>query len=1055
VSAADRCHDNLCWFVARTNFGNMKILAGILLLASAIAANAQQFDSTRFGALKWRSIGPYRGGRSVAVTGVPTQPLVYYAGFTGGGVWKTDDAGNNWRNVSDCCFRMGSVGGIAVADNDPNVIYVGMGEHAVRGQSSSWGDGVYKSTDAGRSWKRVGLENTRQISRVIVHPKNDDVVYVAAQGTRWSPSADRGVYRTIDGGRTWKLLLHPSDSAGASELSMDATNPRILYAAFWQGQRVPWQVRSGGTQGGIWKTTDGGETWAKLEGGLPKVMGKVGVSVSPAIPDRVYAIVEADSGGLWRSDDAGKTWRLLSDNRLIRARAWYYTNVTADPQNGEVVYVMNAPILKSIDGGRTFSVLPAKHGDNHQLWINPLDNAYMINANDGGASITTNGGRSWSTQDNQPTAQIYHVNTDQQFPYWVYGAQQDNSSIAIPSATNAFGIGNQDWFAAAGCESAHIAFDPKNPKYLYGGCYQGIIEELDRDTRLTRNIMAWPGLALAEPTNELKYRFNWSAPIATSPTDRSVLYHGGNVLFRSSDRGRTWAAISPDLTRNDPATQGYGGTPITNEGAGGEVYNTIFTVAESEREPGHIWVGTDDGLVQLTRDGGKTWANVTPKGLPPGQVNSIEISPHANGTAYAVFYRVKWNDNAPYVYKTSDYGQSWTKITTGLPADEAARVVREGRLRRGMLYLGTETGAYISFNDGASWQSLQSNLPRVPVTDLQVSNIGDLVASTEGRAFWILDGLQPLPQGLDTTNATRLFRPRDAYRMSYGFAGEVGGATVGQNPPPGALLYFYLEKGSDTSAVKVEILGADGRVVRAYNSKRQPPPPGGVAAPVLPAKIGLNRVLWDLRTEPLSRIVGPLFFTPTDGYRVAPGDYSVRLTAQGKTFTQPLKVLNDPRLQMTAEEQAREQQIIARLHQRAEDIFRSVRELRDMRDQANRVAQYTKDLPKGDSIAKVSARLKARVDSLESSLVQVKATNGQDIINYRSGLIDQVLFLADAVDASGAAPTRAMEQRVGEIDAAWQALDARVRSVIDRDVAALNALLAGAPAIIVPRKPVP
>ena len=461
--------------------------------------------------------------------------------------------------------------------------------------------------------------------------------------------------------------------------------------------------------------------------------------------------------------------------------------------------------------------------------------------------------------------------------------------------------------------------------------------------------------------------------------------------------------------------------------------------------------------MQLTRDGGKTWNNVTPKGLPPGQVNSIEVSPHDNGKAYFVFYRAKWNDNAPYIYRTTDYGKTWTLIVNGLPADEAVRVVREGRLRTGMLYGGTETGAVISFDDGAHWQSLQSNLPHVPVTDLQVSNIGDLVASTEGRAFWILDALQPLPQGLDTSNATRLFAPRPAVRASYGFAGEVGGASIGQNPPPGAVLYFYLDKATDTTAnVKLEIVGADGKIVRTYNSKRQPPPPGGVAAPVMPAKAGLNRVLWDLRTEPVSRIVGPLFFTPTDGYRVAPGDYSVRLTAAGKTLTQPLKVLPDPRLQMTAEELAREQQIIGRLHQRADDIFREVRDLRDVRDQANRVAQYAKDLPKGDSIAKVSARLKARVDSLESSLVQVKATNGQDIINYRNGLIDQVLFLADAVDASGLAPTRSMEQRVGEIDVAWQAIDAKVRSVLDRDVAELNSLLAGAPAIIVPvRKPVP
>lgn len=1050
----------------------MRITSVILvaaLSASALAQSAPAFDSTRFGALRWRSIGPYRGGRSVAVAGVPAQPLVYYAGFTGGGVWKTEDAGNNWRNVSDCCFRMGSVGGIAVAPGDANVVYAGMGEHAVRGQSSSWGDGVYKSTDAGRTWKRVGLENTRQISRVIVHPRNDDVVYVAAQGSRWAPGAtDRGIYRTTDGGATWKLLLHPSDSVAATELSMDATNPRILYAAFSQMQRVPWQVRSGGTLGGIWKSVDGGDTWTKLgagnpdgTGALPRIMGKVGVAVSPANPDRVYAIVEADSGGLWRSDDAGKTWQRTSGDRMIRARAWYYTNVIADPKSADVVYVMNAPIMKSIDGGRTFAVLPAPHGDNHQLWINPLDDAYMIAANDGGATISVNGGRSWSTQNNQPTAQIYRVNTDRQFPYWVYGAQQDNSSLTIPSATSGFGIDASDWFPVAGCESAHLAFDKDNPRYIYGGCYQGMIEEFDRQTRLSRNIMAWPALSLAQPTNAMRYRFNWSAPIATSPANPRVIYHAGNVLFRSEDRGNTWTAISPDLTRNDPATQGFGGTPITNEGAGGEVYNTIYYVTESERSPGMIWVGTDDGLVQLTRDGGKTWTNVTPRGLPPGQINAIEASPHDAETAYVVFYRVKWNDNAPYIYRTHDGGRSWTPIVNGLPAGEAARVVREGHQRRGLLYAGTETGVFVSFDDGNHWQSLQSNLPHVPVTDLQISVTGDLVASTEGRSFWILDALQPLPQGLDTTIATRLFRPRDAYRTSYGYAGEAGtqgfgGAPVGQNPPAGAVIYLYLANAPDTaSGVKLEILGADGRVVRTYTSKLQQPPPGAPQPKPLKITKGLNRVVWDLRSEPLAPFTGVVIFAPTEGYRVPPGDYTVRLTAEGRTLTQPLKVLPDPRLEMTPEQIAREQTIVTRLNRRAEEIFSTVRTLRSVRDQVNRVAAL-RDLPNADSVKALGARISARIDTLEQSLVQVRSTNGQDVINYPPGLISQVLFLADAVDASGVAPTQAMEQRVGEIDAAWQALDARVRSLTNQDVAKLNALLAGTPAIIVPaNKPVP
>ena len=990
----------------------------IALLSLAPAAGAQTFDSTRFGALTWRSLGFARGGRSVAAVGVPTQPLVYYAGFTGGGVWKTDDAGNTWRNVSDGHFRMGSVGSIAVADSDPNVVYVGMGEHAVRGQSSSWGDGVYRSTDAGRSWTRVGLEHTRQISRVIIHPRDENTVYVAAQGSRWAAGAtDRGIYRTTDGGKSWKLLLHPSDSAGASELAMDPTNPRILYAAFWQMQRVPWQVRSGGTQGGIWKSTDGGDTWTKLAGGLPAVMGKVAVSVSASSPDRVYAMVEADSGGLFRSDDAGKTWRVVSGDRRLRARAWYYTKVFADPRNADVVYVLNAPILKSIDGGRTFTVLPAKHGDNHQLWINPLDTDYLINANDGGVTISINGGRTWSTQDNQPTAQIYHVNTDATFPYWVYGAQQDNSTVAISSASRTAGAG--DWTLAAGCENAHIAFDPANPRLQYGGCYQGMIEEYDRELRLARDIMPWPALTLSEPTNEQRYRFNWSAPIATSPHDRKVIYHAGNVLFRSNDRGHSWTAISPDLTRDDPATQGFGGAPITNEGAGGEVYNTIYAIVESPHEAGTIWAGTDDGLVQLTRDGGRTWTNVTPRGLPPGQVNTIEVSPVDPATAYIAFYRVKWNDHAPYAYRTTDYGRTWTPIVNGLPRDEAVRVVRAGQRRRGVLFAGTETGAWVSFDDGASWRSLQGALPRVPVTDLQIRN-GDLVASTEGRAFWILDDLQPIAQGVDTTNATRLFRPRDAHRA--------------QGQPLGAVIYAWLTA-ADTSRPRVEIVGEDGRVVRALDSLRVKP--------------GLNRFVWDLRTAPVDRVAGPYFFGSTTGYRVAPGAYTVRLTAAGKTYTQPLQVLPDPRLPLTAEEIARQQRLAGRLHARANEVFRAVRDLRSVREQLAVVSRNVSGA-NADSVKALGARLQARIDTLERALVQTQTTNNQDVINYRGGIIDQVLWLSGLADESAGAPTRAMDERAAEIDAAWAPLQARVRALLDRDVAAVNALLAGAPAIRVP-----
>ncbi|MEO8448508.1 MAG: glycosyl hydrolase, partial [Gemmatimonadota bacterium] len=712
-----------------------------------VATSAQQtpagLDLAGLKALQWRNIGPFRGGRATTATGVPSQPLTYYMGATGGGIWRTDDAGHSWRPIADGQINMGSVGAIAVAPDDPNVVYAGLGEAPVRGVSSSWGDGMYRSTDAGRTWAHIGLVNSRQISRVIVHPRNSDVVYVAAQGSRWGPSGERGIYRSLDGGKSWKLTLSADSLTGPSDLAMDPTNPRILYAALWDHQRLPWLVRSGGPGGGIWKSTDGGDTWKQLTGGLPKIMGKIGVAVSPANPDRVWAIVEADSGGLFKSDDGGASWQLVNGDRVLRARAWYYTRVTADPMNPDVVYVINAPLMKSIDAGRTFTPLPDPHGDNHDLWINPSNPQNMIKADDGGAVVSFTGGRTWSSQGNQPTAQFYRVITDDRFPYWLYAGQQDNSTVAIPSAVAGPGISPNDWHQVGGCESAHVAFDPADPHYVYAGCYHGIINEHDQTTDFERNVMAYPFLGLAEPSDQLKYRFNWSAPIFVSPFDPKTIYHAGNVLLKTTDRGNSWTEISPDLTRNDKSRQGAGGTPITNEGAGGEVYGTIYYGVESPHEAGTIWIGTDDGLVQLTRDGGTSWKNVTPKGLSESLINMVEVSPFDQATAYIAVSRHKWNDNAPLIYKTSDYGQSWTKLVSGIADGDMVRVVREDPNRRGLMYAGTETGLYASTDGGLKWRRFQLNLPHVPVTDLRVKR-KDLVISTEGRAFWILDDASPL-----------------------------------------------------------------------------------------------------------------------------------------------------------------------------------------------------------------------------------------------------------------------------------------------------------------------
>jgi len=1034
----------LCAASARTVALAQPTGRGTATPASVQAAS----DSSAFRALQWRLIGPFRGGRANAIAGVTSQPFVYYVGYTGGGVWKTENAGASWRNISDTFFRTGSIGAIAVAESDPNVVYVGTGEHAVRGQSSSYGDGVYRSTDAGKTWTRVGLEATKQISAVRVHPSNPDLVYVAAQGDRWKGTPDRGIYRSSDGGKTWaQMLKGVNATSGASELSMDPTNPRILYAAFWDHQRLPWQVRSGGPGSGIWKSTDGGDTWTRLSEGLPKLMGKIGVAVSPANPERVFAIVEADPrGGFYRSDDAGKTWRLLSENRDIQSRPWYYMNVTADPQNADVVYVMNAPIMKSIDGGRTFTTFQATHSDNHGYWINPKDSRVMANANDGGASITVDGGRSWSSQDNQPTAQFYHVIVDDVYPYRLYSGQQDNSSVIIKSRSDGPNIGERDWQDGPGCESANIGVDRRNPRYTYGGCYQGIFEELDAETGLTRQIMAWPALALTEPTNEIRYRFNWTAPAVVSQHDARVIYHGGNVLFRTNDRGKTWTPISPDLSRNDKATQGWGGTPISNEGAGGEVYGTIVSIAESPHDAATIYVGTDDGLVQITRDGGKSWTNVTPAGLPVGLANEVEVSPHDAGTAYLAFRMDRRGDYAPYAFKSTDFGKTWTRIVNGLRANEPVRVVREDPERRGLLYAGTETGVYVSFDGGANWQTLSRNLPVVPVTDLEVRH-GDLYAATEGRAFWALDDLSALRQLTPqvTASPVHLFTPRPAL-----LAGGPSPATTsaGRNPPLGANVYYRFATAPDSApGVKLEFLDAAGKVLQTYTSTSgvapgTPPTPfGPPPRPRVDAKAGLNAFQWDLRAEPPTTLPGgiAMFGGPTTGYRVSPGRYQVRLTAGTTVATQPLEVRADPRLTVSAAEVAARDSMARAINARVNEIHDALIRVRDVKEQVTQFVDRAKDAPNASAIADQGKVIGQKVDTIGPKL-STKAANGQDIINFRNGINAQYVFLLGNVEGNDVL-TQPVRERFIELERLWNALRTEVDVLESQDVPAFNKLL--------------
>ncbi len=809
-----------------------------LLPVLLIAAVAQQPDSKpdAMKDLRFRLIGPFRGGRSIAAAGVASEPKTFYFGSVGGGIWKTIDAGATWAPVADGQLRNGDVGALAVSESDPNVVYAGMGEACVRGNASN-GDGVYKSIDSGRTWKNVGLQQTYHIGAVKIHPKNPDIVYVAALGHLWGPNPERGVYRSTDGGQTWKQVLTKGNEAGAVDLAIDPSNPRVIYAAFWQVSRKPWRLDSGGPGSGLWKSMDGGDTWEDLSHapGLPKgVEGRVAITVSPANPQRVWAMVEASDGGLFRSDNAGRAWTRVNESNNLRQRAWYFSHIFADPKNADEVYALNVGAYRSMDGGRTFTTLQRMpHGDNHFLWISPVDTDRMIESNDGGATVTLDGGKSWSTVDNQPTAQFYRVALDNDFPYHAYGAQQDNTTVRTATRAAGTGITDKDWYDVGGGESGWIAPDPRDSEIVYAGSYGNLITRQDHHTGQTRNINAWPDNPMGYGADALKYRFQWSFPITFSPHDPNTLYIGSNVLMMTQDEGQSWKNISPDLTRDDKAKQKSSGGEITQDNTSIEYYDTIFTIAESPVTKGVIWTGTDDGLVQLTRDSGKTWSNVTPKGMPDWiRINAIDPSPFDAGTAYMAATNYQQDDFAPFLFKTSDYGKTWKKIVNGIPPTHFTRAIREDPNHKGLLVAGTEFGIYLSYDDGENWKSFQLNLPIVPVTDVMFhKREKELVVATQGRAFWIFDDLPLLyqldPKLASETQSVKLFQPRDAYRSGGGGrAGRNGPVVVGENPPAGAQIYYWLKE-KPKGDVKLEFLDASGKTVNEYSSKPAPAPPAG------------------------------------------------------------------------------------------------------------------------------------------------------------------------------------------------------------------------------------
>jgi photosystem II stability/assembly factor-like uncharacterized protein len=1041
--------------ISRFLFLGWVALIGVLSINPLLSAQDTDPDQALFESLSFRSIGPFRGGRSAATCGVANNPMLYYMGAAGGGVWKTEDAGSSWENISDGFFG-GSIGAVEVAPSNPNIIYVGGGEVTVRGNVSH-GYGMWKSVDAGKTWKSIGLEDSRRIPRIRIHPTNPDVVYAAVLGHLFGPNQQRGVFKSVDGGTTWKRVLFANEDAGAVDLVIDPGNPDVLYAATWNVLRTPYSLESGGEGSGIWKSIDGGENWTEItrNDGLPKgTIGICGVSVSPVDSNRVWAMVEAENGGLFKSDNAGETWTRVNDERKLRQRAWYYTRVYAGPTNVDEVYVLNVRFWRSGDGGKSFDSISTPHGDHHDLWIAPNDPKRMAIADDGGVQVSFNRGQTWSTYENQPTAQFYRVTTDNHFPYRIYGAQQDNSTVRILSRTDGRSIGERDWESTAGGESGFIAPDPLDPEIVYGGSYGGYLTRVNHRTKEVRNIHVWPDNPMGHGAGDGKFRFQWNFPIFFSRHDPKVLFTAANVLFKTTDGGQSWTQISGDLTRNDPTKLGSSGGPITKDNTSVEYYCTVFAATESATEPGTIWVGSDDGLIHVTRDGGEKWTNVTPPELPEwAQINSIEAHPSEPGGLYVAATRYKLDDFKPYLYKTTDYGKTWKAINNGIDRKHFTRVVRADPKRAGLLYAGTESGLYISFDDGENWKSFQCNVPVVPVTDLAVKN-DDLIVATQGRSFWVLDDLTVLHQWKKNLleHDAYLFGIRPTLRVRGGGSSRPG-RTSGQNVASGVPIRFHLkEKPADKLTTQVEIIDSKGDVLQTFSTR----PDREKKERSFKVSQGMNQLRWDMRYPGAETFEGMVLWGGgTGGPMAVPGTYTIRLTqsmasksggeetggesdeksdekskkAKKANANQPaeifsveseFEILKDPRASATQQDLQAQFDFLIGVRDKLSEVHTSIKKIRDIRDQIEALEKRLDKDPENEELVASAKQLVKKLTAVEERLYQTKNQSAQDPLNFPIRLNNRLSSLVGVVSTGDNPPTRqaieVRDQLLAEID---------------------------------------